>query len=270
MKKLITLLALAIALVSMTGCVSTKKIRYFQGADTLYAQAQRITQQYEMRLKPADQIYIKATCSEPELLEVFSQGVILGSSKGGGAASNISNALNAVNGFAVDNQGFISLPHIGKLHVMGKTTEECARLVEEKIRETGMATDPEVQVYLLNARVTVLGAVGSPRVISLTSERNTILDIMAQCGDVDDTGLRYNVRLFREENGMRQMYYLDLTKADIFQSPAFYVQQNDLIYVEHNKSKSVKSSAFYTFMGAATSIIGAIMTAISLVFLIKK
>lgn len=271
MKKLTALLILVVALVATTGCVSTKKIRYFQGADTLYAQAQRIMQQYEMRLKPADQVYIKATCSEPELLDVFSQGVILGSTgrSGGGNVSG-SGTLSNINGFTVDNQGFISLPHIGKLHVMDMTTEECARLVEEKIRENGIATDPEVQVYLLNARVTVLGAVGAPRVVSLTSERNTIVDILAQCGDIGDTGLRYKIRLFREENGMRQMYFLDMTKADVFQSPAFYVQQNDLIYVEHNKSKGVKASPLYTFMGAGSSILAAIMSVISFIFVFKK
>ena len=268
MKKLISLLSIAILLLSTTGCVSTKKIRYFQGSDEIYAQAQRVMQQYEMRLKPADQIYIKLTCSDEKLLEDFAKGVIIGSANGGGM--NMNSQLGSINGFTIDSKGEVVVPLIGKLQVAGLTTEECAHLIEQRIIEQGLITDPEVIVRLLNARVAVIGAVKSPGVISLTSERNTIVDVLAQCGDIDDSGHRYNVRLFREENGARKEYILDMTKSDVFQSPAYYVQQNDMIYVEPNKSKSVRSSAFYTFMSAAVSIFSAIMSALSLAFLIKN
>ena len=269
MKKIIVLLSWVMLMVSMTGCVSQKKIRYFQGADTLYAEAQRITQQYEMRLKPADQIYIKVTCSEPELLAVVSQGVAFGNNANTGGVS-YTTGLNAVNGFTIDNEGMVNLPKLGKVHVSGLTTEECAKVIEKHIIEEAQILDAEVTVYLLNARVTVIGSAGSSRVVNLTSERNTIVDILAQCGDIADTGHRYNIRLFRENDGMRKMYKVDLTKADVFQNPAYYVQQNDLIYVEPNKSKSVKSSAFYTFMSAGTSILAAIMSCISFIYIFKK
>ena len=283
MKKIVSLLSVAILLLSTTGCVSTKKIRYFQGADSIYAEAQRIMQQYEMRLKPADQIYVKVTCSEPELLEVFRQGVVIGSTgQGSGGIGNVSSTLGSAYGFTIDNEGYVNLPKLGQIKVAGKTMDECAKLVEQRIKEKLYIADPEVTVRLLNARVTVIGAVGSDRVVSLTSERNTIIDVLAQCGDIADldilsqcgdiadTGLRQKLTLYREENGQRQKYDIDLTKADVFQSPAYYVQQNDLIYVEPNKSKSIKASPFYTFMGAGTSIMSAIMSAISLIFLIKK
>ena len=269
MKKFLSFLSILFLLMSTTGCVSTKKIRYFQESDdAVYAQAQRIVQQYEMRLKSADQVTVKLTCSDEKLLEDFSKGVIVGSANGG--SSSMNSQLGNINSFTVDTQGDVILPMVGKLHVAGLTTEECAKLIEQRIIEQGLITDPEVTVRLQNARVTVIGAVRSPGVISLTSERNTVVDVLAQCGDVDDTGHRYNIRLYREENGMRKKYDLDMTKADVFESPAFYVQQNDMIYVEPNKSKSVRSSAFYTFMSAAVSIFGAIMSAISLVFLIDK
>ena len=271
MKKIVSLISVAILLLSATGCVSTKKIRYFQGADSLYAEAQRIMQQYEMRLKPADQIYVKVTCSEPELLDVFRQGVVIGStSQGGGGMGNVNSTLGSAYGYTIDNEGNVNLPKLGLIAVSGKTTDECARVIEERIKERLHIADPEVTVRLLNARVTVIGAVGGPKVVSLTSERNTIVDILAQCGDIEDIGLRYKVQLYREVDGKRKMYRVDMTKADVFNSPAFYVQQNDLIYVEPNKSKSIKASPFYTFMGAATSILAAVMSAISLVFLIKR
>ena len=267
MKKILSLLTVSLLLISLTGCVSSKKIRYFQGADEAYAQAQRVLQQYEMRLKPADQVYIKLTCSDEKLLEDFSKGVVVGSATGAGQSMN--SQLGSINGFTLDSKGDIVLPLIGKLHIAGLTTEECAALIEQHIIDKGLITDPEVTVRLLNARVAVVGAVKSPGVVSLTSERNTIVDVLAQCGDIDDVGHRYTVRLFREENGTRREYLLDMTKSDVFQSPAYYVQQNDMIYVEPNKSKSIRSSAFYTFMSAGVSILSAIMSALALVFLIK-
>ena len=110
-----------------------------------------------------------------------------------------------------------------------------------------------------------LGAVKSPRVVGLTSERNTILDVLANCSDLSDQGLRRNIRLFRENDGKREMYTLDLTSTDIFTSPAFYVQQNDVIYIEPNKSQNVRSSAFSTFLGVGGSVISALASVTALV-----
>ena len=267
------LLMVAVCMAGLTGCISSKKIHYFQGADSLFVKAQPIMQKYEMRLKPADQIMIMASSSEPELLESFSQSVMIGGvSNRGGSTSNYGNAnstLGSVVAFTVDNQGYVFLPRLGRLKVSGLTTMECAELVKQLLVEKGKISDPEVKVTLLNARVTVIGATSS-KVVELKSERNTIVDVLAQCNDVSDMGLRYNIRLFREEEGERKLYLVDLTKADVFENPGFYVQQNDMIYVEYNKKKNISSNPFYAFMSAGVSIIGAIMTAVSLVFLIKK
>ena len=255
----------------MSSCVSTKKIVYFQGADSVYAQGRHILQQYEMRLKPADQVLIKVTCGEPELLSVFAQDITMGTSDRY-SSNNItsSGAMTNAYGYTITNEGILDLPAIGSVAVAGHTVDEAAKLIEEKIIASGLIKDPEVTVRLLNARVAVLGAVHSPHVVSLTSERNTILDILSQCGDVADSGLRQHVQLYREENGIRRMYELDLTKKDIFENPAFYVQQNDLIYVEPNKSASVKSSAFYTFLSAGSSIIGLLSTIVSIAVLLTR
>ena len=271
MRKSVLFAALLTMVLVMSSCVSTKKIVYFQGADSVYAEGQRILQQYEMRLKPADQVLIKVTCGEPELLSVFAQDITMGTSDRYSSNSiTSSGSMTNAYGYTITNDGDLDLPAIGSVAVAGKTVEEAAKLIEQKIIESGLIKDPEVTVRLLNARVAVLGAVKSPHVVSLSSERNSILDILAQCGDVADTGLRQRVQLYREENGTRRMYEIDLTKADVFNNPAYYVQQNDLIYVEPNKSASVKSSAFYTFLSAGASIISVISTIVSLTILITK
>lgn len=265
---LVTGMLILVASIMSTSCVSRKKLIYFQGSDTLYAKAQQIAQQYEMRLKPADQILVKITCDDAELLQIFAQDVTMGSQ---GSNSNIQNSgLANGYGYTVTNDGNVILPSIGKVHVDNTTCEEAARLIENKIKELELIVDPEVTVRLMNARVTVIGAVHSPKSINLTSERNTVIDVLAQCGDLSESSLRQNIKLFREVNGERQMYVLDLTDTNVFNSPAFYVQQNDMIYVEPNKSLSVKSSAFYTFLGAGASILGLASSIVALVFTLKK
>ena len=271
MKKSTSLLFALAALLLMSSCVSTKKIVYFQDSDEVFRQAQQIVQQYEMRIKPADQVLIKVTCSEPELLAIFSQDVIMGSS---GSGSNLSTGVNGsmsnAYGYTVSNDGFVVLPAIGRVNVANCTVDDAAKRIEQSIKDANLIKDPEVTVRLLNARVAVLGAVKSPRVVNLTSERNTILDVLSQCGDIADTGLRKKISLYREENGERKKYNIDLTDCNVFQSPAYYVQQNDMIYVEPNKSQSVKSSAFYTFLSAGASIVGVVSTVVSLVLVLSK
>lgn len=275
MKKISLLACTAFVLLASlvsTSCVSQKKLVYFQGADSLYANAQNIAQQYEMRLKPADQILIKITTSdsEPELLEIFARDVTMGSFGTSSSSYNQGGTVSNSYGYTVTNDGYVVLPAIGRVDVNNMTCEEAARTIEKKVKDMKLINDPEVTVRLQNARVTVIGAVSSPRTVNLTSERNTVIDILAQCGDLEPASLRKNIKLFREVNGQRQMYTLDITDANIFNSPAFYVQQNDMIYVEPNKSLGVKSSAFYTFLSAGASILGLASSIVALVLSIKN
>lgn len=266
-----TTLLLTVSFIA-SSCVSQKKLVYFQGSDTLYAQDQTIVQQYEMRLKPADQILIKITTSssDPELLQIFARDVTMGSNSTSGSSYSQGGTLSNSYGYTVTNDGYVNLPAIGRVYVDNMTCEESARIIEKEIKELKLINDPKVTVHLLNARVTVIGAVHGPKTVNLTSERNTVIDILAQCGDLSAASLRQNIKLFREVNGKRQMYTLDLTDVNIFNSPAFYVQQNDMIYVEPNKSLGVQSSAFYTFLGAGASILGLASSIVALVLSIKS
>lgn len=271
MKKIFQFLLLGVVVLGVTSCVPRKKLIYFQGHDEVLRQGTEILQQYEMRLKPADQVLIKVTCHEPELLEIFAQDVVMGTKGASGSiGTNGNSQMSNSYGYTITNDGHLVLPAIGRVYVNHMTVDEAAVVIENAIMQSNDIKDPKVTVRLLNARVAVLGAVRSPQVVSLTSERNTILDVLASCGDLDDTSLRQKIRLYREEGNARKMYELDITKADIFDSPAYYVQQNDLIYVEPNKSKGVKASAFYTFLGAGSSILGLVASITSLVLVLVK
>lgn len=270
---IIYILVLIAACGTLTSCVSTKKIIYFQGSDSLFQDPQKIAQLYDMRIKPADRISVTISCSDAELLAPFAQNITLGTSfmnaKTGMMASGNS-TQDAYLGYTVNKDGEINLPVIGKVKAEGFTEESLAKEIQEKIISSGYIKDPQVTVKFVNARVSVLGAVNRPGQVYLTSQRNSILDILAMAGDIADYGVKTNVRLFREVNGKREMYTIDLTKDDIFQSPAFYVQQNDLIYVEPNKTAMVRNSSFFTFWNASASIVSLLVSIATIVIAVTK
>lgn len=271
MKRLPILTTLVVMLsLALTGCVSSKKIKYFQGSDTLFTQAQKINQQYELRIKPADELRIHLTCTDKELLQPFTQTKTMGAGGQSEYSSQAGGSMSHGLAYLVHKNGQIRLPQLGNIPVEGLTSRECARLIEQKIKDANLIPDPQARVEILSARVTVVGAVKRPGVVSLNNERTSIIDVLIQCGDVDDASLRQHVRLFREENGKRKMYKMDLTKADIFSHPAYYVQQNDMIYVEYNKSLNIKSSPTSTFLAAGGSILSAVISLINMAFWIKR
>lgn len=275
MKKITPLALLAIAILSLSSCVSSKKLIYFQGSDTLFAEPQVILQRYEMHLKPADQVLIKVTCDNPELLEIFNLDVVIGSGNRGGGSSNYisggggGSTMGNIYGYMLDSEGFIDLPVLGKIQVMDMTVEEAARAIERTIIEKDLIKEPKVTVRLLNARVTVIGASG-PTVVNLTSERNTILDVLAQAGDVKDWGLRRKISLYRETDGKRCLYHIDLTRADVFNHPCFYMQQNDLIYVKPNKTLNVRASALSAYTGMIGGVLGFLSSIVAFAALLTK
>ncbi len=266
-KLIYCILSSFLLMTGITSCVSPKKIIYFQGAEEVYREAQDIAQHYQMKLKPADNIIVKISSDDPALLKPFTRDVTMGSEN---QTNNLSTGgISNAYGYTVNNDGFVTLPAVGAVQVADLTTEEAAKAIEQAVIKADLMYNPEVTVRLLNARVSVVGAVNRPGVVELSSERNSIIDVLAKAGDVEDAGLKQNIRLFRETNGHRQMYTLDLTKASVFESPAFYVQQNDMIYVQPNRSKSIKSSAFYTYLTAGGSILGVVSSLIAIIALVK-
>ena len=272
MKKSLTWGVMALIIASLSSCVSSKKIIYFQGSEEMFNEPQEIMQKYEMRLKPADQIMVKVTSKEPELLEMFTHDVMMGQGSGNSSymSSSARNTMGTTFGYTVDNEGLVHLPLLGEVKVGDLTCDEASKIIEKRILEKKIVSDPDVTVRLLNARVTVVGAVKGAQVVDLSSERNSIIDVLARCGDLSDQSLRQRVKLYREEDGKRSLYNIDLTQADIFNNPAFYVQQNDLIYVESNKSQNVRSSAFTTFLSAGSSIIGFASSVLALIIALSK
>ena len=153
------------------------------------------------------------------------------------------NAKNSEDkGYLINMDGHISIPVLGKVKVVDLTISEAEQAIVDKLKE--YLKHPTVQVRIVNFKVTILGEVNNPGTFVVKSQRISILDALGLAGDLSIKGVRKNVLVLREKNGRNEEYRLDLTSKSILSSPAFYLQQNDVVYVEPNVSAQLGSKVF--------------------------
>lgn len=144
---------------------------------------------------------------------------------------------SAVSGYLVDNDGNIMFPVLGSVHVLGMTHTELAEELQRRLIREGHILDARVTVRLMNFTVSVLGDVARPGVIQASGERLTIFEALSMVGDLTIFGQRNNITVIREENGQRTVGEIDITSKNVFESPYYYLHQNDMVYVEPNMKK---------------------------------
>ena len=151
--------------------------------------------------------------------------------------------------YLVNNEGDIDFPVLGRIHIGGLTKNEAEDLIREKLKPYLRET-PIVTIRMVNYKISVLGEVAKPGTFIVDNEKVNVLEALAMAGDMTIWGLRNNVKLIRENaDGQREIILLDLNKADIIDSPYYYMQQNDIIYVSPNKTKAKNSD-----IGQSTSL----------------
>lgn len=235
--KIFGLISLAFLFVS---CAGVKNITYFR--DSNAETAIELPQVQTIKIGVADKLSIVVSSKDPALAAIFNLPIVAfnASSFSNGASSHSGNNVST---YTVDSNGNIDFPIIGTVHVGGLSREEIADLIKNEIRSRDLIKDAVVTVEFANLYVSVLGEVRNPGRHSLDRDRVTILDAIAKAGDLNVTGLRTNVKVFREENGVQKCYAVDLTSADsVFKSPVYYLLQDDVIYVEPNKLKARTST----------------------------
>lgn len=237
---------LVVLLLLMTGCAGSKKVAYFQNIDTVsLAQSRGL---YDARIMPKDMLSITISTIDPEASQPFNL--------------SMSNVQGSTPNYLVDNDGNINFPVVGNIHVVGLTKNECQNTIKDKILPYMSKTEnPIVTVRMSSFRVTVDGEVGNPGVYPVTTEKMSIIEALAQAGDLTIYGKRDNVLLIREDAmGQKTAHRLNLNDANLFNSPYYYLQQNDIIYVEPNGVKAKNSSIgpstslWFSFIGIATSL----------------
>lgn len=248
-------------LVGLVSCVPSKKMIYLQGADELSETPQTIAQNYELKIVPDDQLLITVSSKDEELLELFANSQVLGSSE--------SSSIQETVGLRVDKQGKIEVPILGEMQAAGLTRGELAKSIEAKLIEGEYLNDPTVTVQLKDFKVTVMGEVNSPGVQAISGDRVTILEALTMAGDLTPSGKRDNILVVREEGDQRVSYVVDLTSSEkVLTSPCYYLKQNDVVYVQPNKSIGVKGSATLSFVSASSSILSVIASVLSIVSMI--
>ncbi len=165
---------------------------------------------------------------------------------------------SVVSGYLVNHDGDIIFPVLGKIHVVGLTHNELAALIEKQLISQGHITDPVVTVKLMNFKVCVLGDVTRPGQLVVAGERLTIFEALSMVGDLTIYGQRHNVTVIREENGVRTIGEIDLSSKSVFDSPYYYLHQNDVVYVEPNmrkKKNAERDPMTMTYISSAVSIV---------------
>lgn len=233
MKEIKYILAFFFAAILMVGCARHRELSYFHDAPR--DSASPIENSYQGAVHKGDRLHIYVSAQDAESTIPFNQETnrLMVAAGLTDAASAPASAL----GYLVDNQGDIAFPVLGRLHVEGLTLDSLSGLVSSLLHQQHLVLNPEVTVRLLNFRVAVIGEVVRPDWVQVKGNRLTILEALAMAGDMTLYGQRQNVRVIREVNGQTIVGQVDMTSADLFDSPYYYLQQNDVVFVEPNRKK---------------------------------
>lgn len=231
-------------LLTLSSCVSRKEMIYLQDMDETVDYP--VIQQYDARIQCDDKLNIVVSSKNPELAMAFNLPGFSGYSvnERGDVTQTKNPTTNEKDmGYLVDSDGNIEFPVLGVLHVEGLTRNQLKQMIKNKLLEQQLLNDPVVFVDFMNFKFTVLGEVGSVGTYNLSGgDKITILEAIAQAGDLKNTSRIDRVAVIRDYGNKRRIMHLDLRSKDIFLSPAYYLQQNDIVYVEPNGLRADQDS----------------------------
>lgn len=256
--KLLYTIVIAAALTMLSSCTSSKTtLTYFEDIKPQQTGVLPASD-YAVKILPGDELVITVTSLVPEATLEYN----LPLTNPATATTLLTTTQPRTLTYRVDKAGDIKFPRLGTLHVIGMTPDELAAVITKKIARD--VDDPYVKVELVNFRVNVLGEVKKPGAMNVDRERYSILDALADAGDLTEYGERENVLLIREVEGKKVFYHVNLNESDLLTQPYFYLQQNDVVYVEPNSIR--KDIAKYNQNNAfKVQVVSAIVSAASVV-----
>ncbi len=241
-----------ISIVTLTSCVSKKNVVYFQGDSAVI---HKNAKNFALKFKKDDLLTINISAENLDIVKQFNLPTV--------AYNAVTNSVNGIakqQSFLVDANGEIDFPVLGKIKVAGLTRVEMIALLKEKIKP--YTEEVQVNIQILNFKINVMGDVRNPGTFQIANERVTVLDALALAGDLNITGERVFKVIRETEEGIRTKA-LDLKSNDIYASPYFYLQQNDVVYVEPNNSK-VQSASYNQNTGLYISLASVLISLISI------
>jgi len=235
-KTYINVISLVLVVIYSSSCVDTRKSAYFYNA-----QETTISSRFEDTVSPViqknDILSVVITSLNTEASSIFN---ISNTAPSSAVTTNGNSQVGS--GYLVNSDGNIQLPILGYIPVAGRTTQAVKESITATLLEKKLLIDPIVTIHHLNYEVTVIGEVGKPSVINVPSEKISLLKALGLAGDITVYGKKDNVLLIREINGKRRVKRLDLNSPDFLRSPYYYLQPNDVVYVEANKQKISNAS----------------------------
>ena len=241
-------------LIILSSCGSSKKVVYLQDADVNMRVKTEI--EYKTVIHPDDLLSIVVSCDDLESAVPFNTPMI-------GLGREVTSSSQQIpRGYLVDKAGEIDFPVLGKLKVEGISRNELSEMLKEKL--SLYLKNPIVIIQFQNFKVTVLGEVKNPGCYQVSSERVSLLDALGMAGDLQINGKRKNVLIMREQGNEKVFARVDLTSSDYINTPFFYLQQNDVVYVEPNKGRIAGGNAG-TFLPYVLSSLSTLIAVISLI-----
>lgn len=246
----------------MASCASQHKIAYLQDVQGNYASS--IGEGRNAVIRSGDWISILVSSKDIELTQMFNLPIVSSSMVGNGTYSG---GTSRTSGYLVDDDGCIDFPQLGILKIEDLTLVELSNMIKKKLINEGYVQDPVITTQFLNFSVSVMGEVTRPGTFSTSTGRVTVLEALSMAGDLTIYGKRNNVKVIREENGERSVVQLDLRSKQLLSSHYYYLQQNDVVYVEPNKARAGQSEINQNrTIGTFASIVSVLISLSVLIF----
>jgi len=261
MRKTIILFTILLSILLMS-CTSQRRVAYFRDMDASSAEAinRAFNETHEARIAVGDFLSIIVSGLDPMAVAPFNIPIATFASPG----SNQAQVMPTIQPYIVDFNGNINFPVVGKIHLAGLTRSQAVERIEQKLEP--FLRDAIVTLQFLHFQVNVLGEVARPGTFTIRNERVTILEALAMAGDMTIFGRRNNVLVIRENNGELEFARLNLNSDEIFTSPFYYLQQNDVVYVEPNVMRAVTGVNIPLYLSAITTL----ASVISVIFVVTN
>ena len=260
------LFSLMLLLVALSSCSTPYNVAYFQ--DMPLEKRVPIVKPQSIRLHPADKVSILVSTRDASLSQLFSLHSNYSINNAGSSMSSSSGSQPSE--YTVGSDGYINFPILGRLNVLNKTREELQDYIKEELIAQNLVKDPIVTVEFVNLNVLMMGATGAQR-IQIDRDQFTILDAITQAGDLDITGQRENIRVIRESGAnQRTAYEVNLCSAEeLYNSPVYYLQQNDIVYVEPSDKVKRTTTEYGSSMVNYTFWVGLLTSALTVIAIFK-
>ena len=245
MKSFVNVCVMAAAFLLLASCASPKKFVYLNDMEP--GKQYPVNTETVTIVHENDRLDIKVSCKNPELAVPFNSQVgAYRLSADGGVSEARTETVES--GYRVDADGNIIFPILGKIKVEGKSLKEISDLIATMISDGGYIRDPQVSIEFLNFKYTVLGAVSGKGTFTVDGDRITILEAIAKAGDLQPRARLDRVTVIRTVEGKQEIYYNDIRTADIFMSPTYYLQPNDIVYVEprYKERSGLENARWFT------------------------